>query len=699
MIDTAQLLKTFVSESGDLLSEMEQALLGAERSGADVESVNALFRAAHTIKGSAGLFGLDHIVDFTHLAESVLERVRTGTLPLDRALIGLLLRCGDHLGATIAAVAAGSMEPDPALQQAAAPLRAELHSYLDVDASLSSSHTNEGTSAGQWHLSLRFDADVLRCGLDPLAFLGYLSNLGNIGPVLTVDTALPGAADMDPEVCYLGFELALDGTFTRPVIEDAFEFVREQCKFLLLAPNMPLKDLAEALAAHGVDGVPESLVHCGTLTAAQAASLNRPTPAAAAVRPAEPQAALPERRSGEQVEGARGMVRVDARRLDELIDLVGELLTAESGIGQIASRLRVPELSERAAGLSSLVKDVRDRALQLRMVKIGATFQRFQRVVHDVTQELGKEVVLRIEGADTELDKTVVEKIGDPLMHLVRNALDHGIEAPHERLAAGKPACGELLLHACHDAGHIVIEVRDDGRGLDRARIVAKATERGIVAAGAVLDDDEVLRLIFEPGFSTASSVTSLSGRGVGMDVVKRNIEALRGSVVLRSEPGQGTSVEVRLPLTLAIIDGFMVGVNETVYAIPLETVEECIAFSAEPGHDFTRLRGQALPFVRLSTLFGSGSGNGSGARRREHIVVLRHGGQRIGVVVDALLGECHTVIKPLGKLFAGNRCVSGSTILGGGEVALILDVAALVLHCSLVTQRAEAPAHSLLTT
>jgi two-component system chemotaxis sensor kinase CheA len=296
-------------------------------------------------------------------------------------------------------------------------------------------------------------------------------------------------------------------------------------------------------------------------------------------------------------------------------------------------------------------------------------------VVHDVSRDLGKDVQLVIDGEDTELDKTVVEKIGDPLMHLVRNSMDHGIESADVRLARGKPAKGTLKLNAYHDSGSIVISVQDDGGGLKRDRILAKAIERGLVEAGHHMTDSEVYGLIFEPGFSTAEKVTNLSGRGVGLDVVKRNITALRGTVGLSSEEGVGTTVNVRLPLTLAIIDGFLVGVGKSVYAIPLDMIEECIAFSAESGHDFTNLRGQVLPFIRLRDLFGI---KGQ-PLRGENIVVLKHNGIKAGLVVDTLMGEFQTVIKPLGEMFNQVSCISGSTILGNGEVALILDVPALV--------------------
>jgi two-component system chemotaxis sensor kinase CheA len=309
------------------------------------------------------------------------------------------------------------------------------------------------------------------------------------------------------------------------------------------------------------------------------------------------------------------------------------------------------------------------------MVKIGATFNRFQRVVHDVARELGKDIGLAVDGEDAELDKTVVEKIGDPLMHLVRNAMDHGIEPADVRVAAGKPARGMIKLNAFHESGSIVIQVSDDGGGLRKEKILAKAIERGLVDADRKLTDAEIYNLIFEAGFSTAEKITNLSGRGVGMDVVKRNITALRGSVDVGSSEGQGTTVTVRLPLTLAIIDGFLVQVGDSVFVIPLDTIEECIEFAAEPGQDYSNLRGQVLPFIRLRSLFHIGGA----PTRRESIVVLRFGKVRAGLVVDTLLGEFQTVIKPLSPIFSEVRCISGSTILGTGDVALILDVGALL--------------------
>ena len=366
---------------------------------------------------------------------------------------------------------------------------------------------------------------------------------------------------------------------------------------------------------------------------------------------------------------------------------MGELIIASAGAGVAARRVRDAELMEAHSTLSGLVEEVRDSALQLRMVKIGATFSRFQRVVHDVARELGKDIGLVISGEDTELDKTVVEKIADPLTHLVRNSMDHGIEAAAVRAARGKPAQGTVRLNAFHDSGSIVIEVSDDGGGLDRERILAKAIERGLVEHGRAMSDAEIYALIFEPGFSTAETVTNLSGRGVGMDVVKRNITALRGSVAIDSRPGAGTTVIVRLPLTLAIINGFQVGVGKSVFVVPLEIVDECVAYSAEAGHDYTNLRGEVLPFIRLRTLFEIDAP----PPPRENIVVVRWAGHTFGLVVDTLLGEFQTVIKPLSKMFAQVKGISGSSIRGSGDVALILDVPALFEQ----VDRSSAPAHA----
>jgi two-component system chemotaxis sensor kinase CheA len=698
-----QVMHTFIAESRELLEQMENALLAVAQDGP--EAVNAIFRAAHTIKGSAGMFGLDAVVDFTHVAESVLDKVRDGAVPVDDALVTLLLGCCDHIGHLVDAVEAGTLEGDAALAADGAPLLAGLQVYLDGSGTAAHAATPtasasaaaappEAGDAGQWHISLRFGRDVLRNGMDPLSFIRYLGQMGTITGVATLADELPAAGDFDPESCYLGFEIGFLSTADKAAIDGVFDFVRDDCAIRILAPE---NRIAEYLA--WLDEVPEQrerlgemLVRCGSVTAhelerALAAQAAGGAPGApigeilvgqGAVRPTVVEAALAKQRQAPEAKAVPAesrSIRVDADKLDRLINLVGELIIAGAGANLVARRTQIPELLECTSTLSGLVEEVRDSALQLRMVKIGATFNRFQRVVHDVSREIGKDIRLQVSGEDAELDKTVVEKIGDPLTHLVRNAMDHGIEPADVRAARGKPAQGTVALNAYHDSGSIVIEVSDDGGGLKRDRILAKAVERGLVEPGRTLSDKEIFGLIFEPGFSTAEQVTNLSGRGVGMDVVKRNIVALRGSVEIASTEGQGTTVTVRLPLTLAIINGFQVGAGKSVFVIPMDMVEECIEFRDEPGRDFVDLRGSPLPFVRLRERFAL-----AGApARRQSIVVVRHGSSRAGLVVDTLLGEFQTVIKPLGKVFAGARFLSGSSILGSGEVALILDMAALL--------------------
>ena len=407
----------------------------------------------------------------------------------------------------------------------------------------------------------------------------------------------------------------------------------------------------------------------------------------AAAEPDTPEVAGTQIERRENPEGRRAedtrFIRVPADKLDGLIDLIGELVIAGSSAQLIARQERCGRFGEAAQRICQLIEGARDGSLRLRMVQIGQTFARFQRLVRDTAKALGKDIGLTITGGDTELDKSMVELLSDPLTHLLRNSVDHGIETPAERTGVGKPSQGRLGLNAYHDSGSIVIEVSDDGRGLSRARILASAIERGIVGPDDKLGDEEIQQLIFEPGFSTACAVTELSGRGVGMDVVKRNIQALRGTIRLVSTEGRGTTVQIRLPLTLAIIDGFLVAVGNTHYVIPLDMVVECLERPELPsggehaGTGYIDLRGEVLPFLDVRRLFAMAEARTAGAR--QSLVVVRYGSGKVGLLVDRLLGEHQTVIKPLGKLFAGLEGIAGSTILASGEVALILDVPGLV--------------------
>ncbi|KUM44668.1 chemotaxis protein CheA [Pseudomonas sp. EpS/L25] len=716
-----EILKTFIAESEELLVQMEAALLQIEQAPEDMELINAIFRAAHTIKGSAGLFGLDHVVAFTHVAESVLDRIRGGELAFDETLSALFLEVCDHLNGLIALVDSGSA-PEADFQAAGAALVQRLEHYLTPSAKASGPAVatrapilaTDGVAAGHWHLSLRFGPDMLRNGMDPLAFVRYLNSFGRIVNIVTLTDAIPAAAEMDPETCYLGFEVAFDSDADKETIEGAFEFVREDSDIRILPPHSRSSDyckLIEELPEEDLR-LGEILVRCGTLTAHELDEVLRrqADPAlprqpigevlveANLVNPPVVDAALDKQRKVKEQRNAPAgdgqLIRIDATKLDQLIDLIGELIIAGAGTQLIAQQSGLAELVESTGVLSRLVEEVRDTALTLRMVQIGTTFNRFQRVVRDVSKEIGKDIALRISGGDTELDKTVVEKIGDPLTHLIRNAMDHGIESAELRLARGKPAQGTVGLNAYHESSSIVIEVTDDGGGLSRERILRKATERGLIAEGQVLADRDIFNLIFEPGFSTAEQISNLSGRGVGMDVVKRNITALRGSVDLTSEEGRGTTVTIRLPLTLAIIDGFLIGVGNATYVVPLDAVEECIELTDATGaqgrgNDYLDLRGEVLPVLRLRQLFAVEQA----PPRRQNVVVVNYAGRRAGLVVDQLLGEFQTVIKPLGPLFGHNRSLGGFTILGSGAVALILSVPGLIGQVSQGTSRAAAAA------
>jgi two-component system chemotaxis sensor kinase CheA len=482
-----------------------------------------------------------------------------------------------------------------------------------------------------------------------------------------------------------------------------FDFCRDDCDLHILPPNSKVEEflgLIEALPEETMR-LGEILVKSGALTreeletGLQRQQTNKVGADSTASLPplgniliqqnsVQPEiveaAAAKQKTVSEKKAAEASLIRIHADKLDQLIDLVGELVIAGASANLLARKSGEGTLMEATSVLTRLVESIRDSALALRMVQIGETFNRFHRVARDVSKELNKEIELVINGAETELDKSVVEKIGDPLMHLVRNAMDHGIETAEKRAAAGKPVRGRVELNAFHDSGSIVIEVVDDGGGLNKDRIEAKAREKGLLEPGETLSDQEVINLIFEAGFSTVEKVTNLSGRGVGMDVVRKNITALRGSVDVKTELGVGSRFTIRLPLTLAIIDGFLTGVGKSSYVIPLDMVVECIELAnTSAERDYINLRGEVLPFVRLRELFEVPGTQPP----RENVVVVQYAGQKAGIVVDQLLGEFQTVIKPLGSLFRNMRGIGGSTILGSGEVALILDVQALVSRCA----------------
>jgi len=650
----AEALPAFISEAQEQIEQVEQLLLQLEDAPDDAELLNALFRCAHTVKGSAGVFGLDAVVAFTHHVESLLDGLREGRQHLTPAMSTLLLQCNDQIRVLVDAASdlASDVSASEGLRQ---HLVAELQRWTDGEAAAPATASapalgeQASPQAQAWHIGVRFGHDTFRNGMDPLAILNYLRGQGELDDVVLDASAVPALEQLEPESCHLDIGFTLRTGVGQAGIEDAFSFVREDCELRITPPVAEPDVAADAHATTG--GV------------------------AAPATPADPR--KPKARDG--AEDGR-FIRVQADRLDAVINLLGELVVASAGASMLARETRQGALIEANGHMERLIEEIRNGTLQLRMVPIGETFSRFRRVVRDVAADLHKDVVLEIQGGETELDKSMVERIADPLMHLVRNALDHGLETPEERVAAGKPAQGQLTLSACHESGHVLIRIRDDGRGISRERVLKKAWDRGLVEPGVTLPDADILQLIFEPGFSTAEQVTNLSGRGVGMDVVRQNIEALRGRVQIASEPGQGTDIDIRLPLTLAIIDGFLIGVGDSRFIFPLESVVEVIqgdglgqSMQAD-GRCCMELRGQVLPVMSLNEVYGLDCAPAV----RPSVVVIQSAGRQYGVLVDVLMGHYQTVIKPLSRMFRSLRGISGSSILGNGDVALIFDVHAL---------------------
>jgi two-component system chemotaxis sensor kinase CheA len=713
-LDLSLVLPAFIDESREALDELEEILLHLEHQNVDHEKLNTIFRIAHTIKGSAGMFGLDDIVNFTHVVEGVLDRLRDGDTHISPELIEMLLACGDHIGHLVDIVETKAPLDDSLINNGN-ELISQLSTFngpaqntsatKDMVPSLQTNTDTERINSGNanndyWHISLQFSTDTLRNGMEPLSMLHYLETLGDIINIITLGDAIPHCSDMDPESFYLRFEITFNTLEDKQVIEDAFEFFSEGSHISILPPNSKITDyIALINSSNSVDDmrIGDILLSAGALTQSelndaintqknlQLTSVEKPlgdiiVEQRMSSQPVIDAAIVKQTQFRSEKTREAASVRVDAAKLDQLINLVGELVIASAGTALNAQLTNDTTLIESISTLTDLVEEVRDSALYLRMVPIGATFTRFKRVVHDMSKELGKEIELVVTGADTELDKTVVEKISDPLMHLVRNSIDHGIESAETRQANGKSATGVVTLNAFHDSGSIIIEVNDDGAGLNRQQILNKAIENGLIEEDQQLEDDEIYNLIFEPGFSTANEVTNISGRGVGMDVVKRNITELRGAIELNSKPGLGTSFRVRLPLTLAIIDGFLIGVSADTFVIPLDMVVECIELKVinnqqESAKNYIDLRGEVLPLIDLRGLLTIAGELG----KRQNIVVVQYGNSKAGIVVDQLMGEFQTVIKPLGAIFSNVRAVSGFTVLGNGDVSLILDIPGLI--------------------
>jgi two-component system chemotaxis sensor kinase CheA len=667
MNENADPADIFRQESAELLEQLEQALLDLERSPDDHDLIDTAFRALHTIKGSGAMFGFEQVAAFTHEFESAFDRIRKGEAAPDQELIAIALNAKDFIRSQIERPEETDAVIGVCILADLRKLFADAQARAPIETAPAGA-TEPAAKLTTWRLAFRFDRDVLVNGSNPLLLLDELRGLGDCRVTVHCDR-VPSLAEMEPDACYLEWEAVLTMAHPRSAIDDVFMFV---------ADDMELKvEAVESSEAVAVAEVVEA-VEVVEAAAPQAGAAIAPAAASAAPAPADhagPAAETPAKRAG-GVETST--IRVPAERLDEMMDRVGELVIAQARLTQLAAAgggtKGVAEEIER------LTSALRDAMMGIRMVPIGSLFGRFRRLVHDLSRDLGKEMDLTTAGEETELDKTMIERLADPLVHIIRNAADHGLEDSETRVAAGKPAAGRINLVARHAGAEVLISVSEDGRGLDAKRIRAKAEENGLIAPDAVLSDAELYQLIFQPGLSTAKEVSALSGRGVGLDVVKRTIEGMRGSIDLATQPGQGTEITLRLPLTLAIIEGLLVRVAEARYAIPLTAVEECVELSEadstrSKGRSFLNIRGELVPFLRLRELFDEPGEPDS----HQKVVIVAAADTRVGLVVDQIIGSHQTVIKSLSKLHADVPSFSGATILGDGAVALILDVPHLI--------------------
>ncbi|OPY77463.1 MAG: Chemotaxis protein CheA [Syntrophorhabdus sp. PtaU1.Bin058] len=679
--------EAFAEEAYDLLAELETSLLELEERPDDKDLIGRVFRSMHTIKGSGAMFGFDDIAAFTHEVETVFDMVRDNVLPVTGELINLTLQARDHIRWMLDAASTGE-----------APYRQGSKTIADAFKKLVQdkqggapplpSPDPTALPAGHGVLStyrIRFrpSPGIFATGSNPLLLLDELKGLGEC--VITVHTdTIPGLEEIDPEACYAYWDIVLTADKGMDVIRDVFIFVEDISEVTIdlvdhgdaCAEEPDYKRIGEILVERG-DLSPEDLASTlkeKKLTGdilVESGHISRDKVDAALAE----QRHVREMRGKRQTEETSSGIRVAAEKLDSLVNLVGELVTVQARLSQTASLLNHTVLTAVAEEVERLTGELRDNTLNIRMLPIGTTFGRFRRLVRDLSRELGKEIEMTTEGAETELDKTVIERLNDPLVHLIRNSIDHGIETPDERQAAGKPRKGTVHLSAVHSGAHVLIRIRDDGRGLDREAIRAKAVEKGLIQHNAEIPDKGLFAFIFHAGFSTAKTITSVSGRGVGMDVVKKAIDALKGSIEITSEKGTGATVTIKLPLTLAIIEGLLVSVHDRYFILPLAIVEECVELTGTDatgarGGDIAHIRGKPVPYIRLRREF---SINGN-IPDTEQIVVTGINGNRMGFVVDTVIGEHQTVIKSLGTFYGDVEGISGATILGDGAVALILD-------------------------
>jgi len=635
----------FQEEARELLRDLEAALLELDQKRDDPEVVGRAFRALHTIKGSGAMFGFDNIAAFAHHLEAVFDQLRKGRLAATADLINLALAAGDQIK-TMLDAAAGVAAAD---EERAARILLELRrvtgsSVTRPDTAPVPQAEAPAAKTGlstEWLVRFRPGPDVILNGTNPLLLLNELRELGPL-QVQIDTTGIPPLGELDPERCYVGWDMVLTTAAGREAIRDVFIFIEDDCELRI-----------EPAAGDG-----------------------RQTPAPVTTAVTRNSGSI----RGNHASAGASSIRVSAEKLDQLVNLVGELVTVQARLSELSARRDDPDILAVSEEIDRLTAELRENSMSIRMLPLRDTFERFRRLVHDLGIELHKEASLAVEGADTELDKTVIDQLNDPLVHLIRNSMDHGVEAPDTRRAAGKNPTATIRLSALHSGAQVLIRVSDDGRGLDVQAVRARAIEQGLIDASAQLSESELFSLILAPGFSTAREVTGVSGRGVGMDVVRRSVEALHGVIEISSRPGAGLTVTLRLPLTLAIIDGLLVRVGHAYFILPLASSLECVELTQQDiqnahGNHLATVRGETIPYIRLSECFAMETP----PPEREQIMVVDTGEGHCGLVVDEVLGNHQTVIKNLGRLYRDVPMVSGATILGNGTVALILDPHRLV--------------------
>ncbi len=652
-IDMTQFLQTFYEESFEGLEIMEAELLNLDLGDFGPETINTIFRAAHSIKGGAGTFGLQEVAAFTHVMETLLDEVRSNQRGLDQDLINLLLRSADCVKSMLIASKNEEEYDKQEVQQVKEALERHIDAAPAEHGTDGPHEAVEAVARQAYRIQFRPGLNLLKTGNDPLRLFRELEELGEL-EVRVCDRDLPAFSEYVSDECYLSWELVLYGAVQRAQIEEVFTWVEDECELHIETLQPERKDAAQ----------PDARVQRAEEKTAQAAPRKQKT------------AKIKEQNS----------IRVGIDKVDSLINMVGELVITQSMLGQLGKDFEMDRLDRLLDGLAQLERNTRElqeSVMRIRMLPISFAFNRFPRLVHDLNQQLGKKVELRLCGEQTELDKTVLEKIVDPLVHLVRNSVDHGIESPERRVAKGKPETGVVELNAYHKGGNIVIEISDDGAGLDKEKIRSKALERGLISDDEELTDEQIYDLIFQPGFSTADRVSDVSGRGVGMDVVRKNIRALSGVVEVRSVPDQGSVFTIKLPLTLAIMDGQLIQIGDQIYIVPLVSIIESLQIKEALVNSITdkacvyKLRDDYIEIIHLYKVFDIEANNKEVVGGL--LVVVEADGKKVGLLVDDLLDQQQVVIKSLETNYKRVSGISGATILGDGTVAMILDIQGLV--------------------